>query len=120
MITDVPQTHVTVSPTALSRSEANFHRAEKFLPDRFLPEGLRPAEFENDKRSTQKPFLLGSRFCPGRLVAWAEMRLILARLVWNFDLSMAPGKQINWMELKMYIIVQKEPIRVRIRPRPKA
>ena len=114
------QTHVTVNPTALSRKEANFHRAEEFMPDRFLPDRLRPAEFEHDQRSNQKPFGLGGRSCLGRLIALAEMRLVLARLVWNFDLSMAPGKQLNWMEQKMYIVVQKEPIRVKIKPRVRA
>ena len=51
------------------------------------------------------------------MIALAEMRLVLARLMWNFELSVAPGKQLEWMKQKMYIVVQKEPVRVRIRPR---
>lgn len=47
----------------------------------------------------------------------AELRLVLARLVWNFDLSAAPGKQIKWMDFKTYIVVQKEPIRIVIKAR---
>lgn len=111
---------MTVSSTALSRSDANFHRSNDFLPDRFLPDGLRPVEFENDRRNNQKPFGLGTRSCLGKFVALAELRVVLARLVWNFDLSIAPGKQINWMDLKTYIVVQKEPIKIMIKARSTA
>lgn len=58
------------------------------------------------------------RVCPGKAVAWAEMRLVLARMVWNLDLSVAPGKQVNWMDLKTYVVVQKEPIMIRIKAKP--
>lgn len=57
------------------------------------------------------------RVCPGKAVAWAEMRVVLARMVWNLDLSIAPGKQVNWMDLKTYVVVQKEPIKIRIKAR---
>ncbi|KAL9118644.1 MAG: hypothetical protein Q9187_004808 [Circinaria calcarea] len=110
-------THVTVNSTALSRSDANFHRSNDFLPDRFLPHGLRPVEFKNDHRNNQKPFGLGARSCLGKSVALAELRVVLARLVWNFDLSIALGRQINWMDLKTYIVVQKEQIEIMIKAR---
>lgn len=101
----------------MSLSEANFHRANEFLPERFLSEGIRPAEFENDRRNNQKPFGLGARSCMGKSFALAEMRIVLARLVWKFDLSVAPGKQIDWNELKTFVVVQKEPINIAIKPR---
>lgn len=51
-------------------------------------------------------------------MAWAEMQLILARLVWNFDLSMAdPENPVDWKRLKTWAVVQKEPIMVRLRER---
>lgn len=105
---------MSVNSTVLSPSDANFHRSNDFLPDRFLPECHRPVEFKNDRRNNQKPFGLGGRSCLGKLVALAELRLVLARLVWNFDLSVAPERQINWMDLKTYIVVQKEPIKIMI------
>ncbi|MCJ1439449.1 hypothetical protein MMC27_008843 [Xylographa pallens] len=110
-------THVAVNTTALSRSDANFHCANDFLPDRFLPEDLRPAAFERDRRSNQKPFGLGARSCLGKSVAWAEMRVVLARLVWRFDIGVAEGRGVDWMDLKTYIVVQKEPIGVRVKVR---
>lgn len=35
----------------MSLSEVNFYHANEFLPGRFLLEGMRPAEFENDHRN---------------------------------------------------------------------
>jgi cytochrome P450 len=101
----------------MSLSEANFYRANEFLPDRFLPDAIRPAEFDNDRRNNQKPFGLGARSCMGKSFALAEMRLVLARLVWRFDLSLAPGKQVDWNELKTFMVVQKEPINIAITAR---
>ncbi|KAI0509177.1 cytochrome P450 [Xylaria bambusicola] len=110
-------THVTLSPVAMSLSATNFNRADEFLPERFLPEAERPAEFGNDVRDTQKPFGLGTRSCLGKPLAMAEMRLVLAQLVWNFDLSQAPCTRINWNELKTFVVVQKEPVYVVLKKR---
>ncbi|KAH9991840.1 cytochrome P450 [Xylariaceae sp. FL0662B] len=110
-------THVLVNSTAMSFSEANFHHANEFLPERFLPEGMRPVEFESDHRNTQKPFGLGARSCLGKSFALAEMRLVLSRLVWAFDISMISERRIDWNRLKTYVVVQKEPIELIIRAR---
>jgi cytochrome P450 len=50
----------------MSYSEANFSRATEFLPERFLPAGMRPAEYKNDCRNSQIPFSLGLRSCLGQ------------------------------------------------------
>jgi len=70
-----------------------------------------------DRRNVLKPFGLGARGCLGKSVALAELRLVLARLVWTFDLKTAPGEQINWLDLKNYVVVQKRPIKIRIKLR---
>jgi cytochrome P450 len=96
----------------MALSEANFYRHNDFLPDRFLPDGVRPTEFSGDKRSCLKPFGLGGRNCLGKSVALAEMRIVLTKLVWTFELSATSGGLVNWKELKNYIVVQKEPIHI--------
>ena len=102
----------------MALSESNFHRPTEFLPDRYLPADSRPGEFAGDRRGTQKPFGLGDRNCIGRLYALAEMRVVLARLVWHFDLAAAPGARlVDWNRLKTYVLVEKEPIMVQARPR---
>ncbi|KAK3934390.1 cytochrome P450 [Diplogelasinospora grovesii] len=115
-------THVAVNSVAMSLSEANFYRATEFLPERFLPEGCgRPAHFDNDRRNTQKPFGLGPRSCVGKSFALAEMRLVLARLVWRFDICVAPGRRrIDWNKLKTFVVVQKEAIHIAIKEKKPA
>ena len=44
------------------------------------------------------------------------MRLILARLVWNFDLEL-PGsseESLDWASQKSYVMIEKEPFYVRL------
>jgi hypothetical protein len=59
------------------------------------------------------------RACIGQNLAWAEMRLIIAKLVWQFDLSPPEdsGKWIKWEDLDSYIVVEQEPIYVALKPR---
>ncbi|CAJ2506593.1 Uu.00g077790.m01.CDS01 [Anthostomella pinea] len=114
----LPQsTHVLINTTAMSLSEAKFRRAHEFLPERFLPEDMRPTEFARDHRQNQKPFGLGARSCLGKSFALAEMRLALARLMWRFDISMGPGTQVDWNQLKTYVVVQKLAVNVSMKER---
>lgn len=104
----------------MALTETNFHRCLEFLPDRYLPDKLRPTEFENDNRNILKPWGLGSRVCLGRSFGQSEMRLVLAHLVWNFDLEAVASKLVNWYDLKNYVVVEKEPIMVTIKEREMA
>ena len=101
----------------MSRSPANFIEPDSFLPDRFMPDTLRPAKFANDKRGTQKPFGLGSRNCIGKRLAQAQIRTVVARLVWEFDFEEVPGHRLDWAKQKTYIVVEKEPMLIRLRVR---
>ena len=125
-------TNVSVHPWTINNSPSFFHRPEEFIPDRWLPlaaaddstegsdeiEWKRPAEHANDHLSAVHPFGLGPRACIGKGLALAELRLVLARLVWAFGLGVPEGqKGLDWRTLKTYIIVQKEPVWVRLRMR---
>lgn len=116
-IIDPFQTHITVNPTAISFSADNYARPDQFLPDRFLPGPLRPAEFTSDTRSNQYPFSLGPRNCMGQLLALAQIRLLLAKMVWNFDIEAVPGRTLDWLSQKTFIVVEKKPVEVRLRIR---
>ena len=48
-------------------------------------------------------------------MAYHEMRLILAKLVWNFDLTLCPESQ-QWLDQKTYIMWDKGPLYVQLRP----
>ncbi|KAL2272527.1 hypothetical protein FJTKL_06324 [Diaporthe vaccinii] len=57
-----------------------------------------------------QPFSTGPRNCLGQYLAWAEMRLILAKLVWNFDIRVVPDKRLRWEDLRTFLLVKKKPI----------
>lgn len=43
------------------------------------------------------------------------MRLILAKILWNFDLSLEKESE-NWINHKMHIVWVKSPLMVRLKP----
>lgn len=49
-------------------------------------------------------------------LAYAEMRLILARLLWNFDLELQPSCK-NWIaEQKTFTLWEKGELDVKLKP----
>lgn len=87
---------------------AHFRDPESFLPERWLGD----ARFESDKRDAFMPFSIGPRNCIGRNLAYSEMRLILARMVWSFDIRLAE-ESVGWdMRSKVYMLWEKGPIYV--------
>ena len=51
-------------------------------------------------------------------LAWAEMNLVLAKVVWNFDLELSE-KMIggDWSDQKVYLLNETTPMYVKMRPR---
>ena len=102
----------------LGLAHAHFTDPESYFPERWLPTPLRPGNIITHNPAAVAPFGLGPRRCIGKELALVEMQLIIARLVWNFDLSMAdPSKPLDWNKQKTYIFVQKEPVMVRLKIR---
>ena len=53
--------------------------------------------------------------CIGRQLAYGELRVVLAKMVWNFDMSMAVGgRNVEWAAQKSWFLVEKEPFDVRL------
>jgi averantin hydroxylase len=96
---------------ASNRLDSNFHRADEFLPQRFLGD----VEFADDNRAILQPFSVGLRNCVGRNLAYAEMRLILAKVLFNFDLELDEGKTGQWLDQKVFTLWEKKPLWVRVR-----
>ena len=95
-------TAVGVNHFSCYRHPQNFHRPNEFLPERWLPGTRDAAPFDKDHRACMQPFSFGPRNCLGKNLARAEMRLILARLLWRFDLELVEEKEEegrgDWME----------------------
>ncbi|ELR05414.1 hypothetical protein VC83_03574 [Pseudogymnoascus destructans] len=104
-------TAVSVNNWSTYRSEANFREPNSFIPERFLDD----PRFASDNKHALQPFSLGPRNCVGRNLAYAEMRLILAQVLWNFDMELAPESD-NWANQKIFSFWQKGPLYVKLTP----
>ena len=62
---------------------------EKFDPDRFSPEAK---DSINALRSAYFPFSMGPRFCIGQTFAQFEARVVMAKLLQEFELTLLPGQ----------------------------
>ncbi|KAL2261273.1 hypothetical protein VTK26DRAFT_4494 [Humicola hyalothermophila] len=102
---------VGVSQWSAYQSEQNFRDPNQFIPERWLGE----PRYADDKRDVLQPFSIGPRNCIGRNLAYAEMRLILARLLWNFDLELMPESR-NWNDQRVYLIWEKGTMNVKVIP----
>jgi cytochrome P450 len=93
-------TYVTYNQHAANRQSYNFRHPNSFIPERFL----NPSPDTDDMASFQ-PFQMGRHVCPGMKLAYAEMRLMLARLLWNFDIALANERdRWDWGEQKTYVL----------------
>jgi len=110
-------TVVGVNIYASSHYSGNFSRPNSFIPERFYPETKdEKAMFASDDKAASQPFSLGPRNCIGRALAYAEMRLIMARLIWNFDLELAAGSEEWGTEQRAYLVWEKGPLMVKLTP----
>ena len=96
------------------RDPKNFAQPDTFAPERFLPDA--PSEFAQDRKDALQPFSWGPRNCLGKNLAYNEMRSILARVVFAFDMQLCPESQ-NWTDQKTWIVWEKPPLMVQLRRR---
>lgn len=50
-------------------------------------------------------------------LAYAEIRLLLANLLWGFDLELDEETDSNWMDQKGWMVWQRKPLIVRAKRR---
>lgn len=105
-------TRVGVPSWAACRSPLNFRDPESFVPERWLGD----VRYAEDRREASQPFNIGPRGCIGRNLAYAEMRIVLARVLFEFDLELMASSK-SWLEgLKNFTLWQKDPLMVRLTP----
>ncbi|KAI1815149.1 cytochrome P450 [Poronia punctata] len=114
-------TSVSIQAYTINRREDYFHSSTSFLPERWLPEAKSDSSssspFRHDRTQALQPFNLGPRACLGQNLAWAEMRLIAAKVLWKFDIDAIPGHDVRWEDLKTFFLVEKKPILLGLRNR---
>ncbi|EUC27100.1 hypothetical protein COCCADRAFT_10212 [Bipolaris zeicola 26-R-13] len=113
-----PKSLVAVHQSAANWSDTNFHRPLDFCPERWLPESTRNPQspFYGDNRDAMQAFSIGPRNCIGRNLAYNEMRVILARVLWNFDLTLSPESS-SWDKQKAFSFWEKGPLMVQLQLR---
>lgn len=94
----------------VDHSEQNFALANEYHPERWLGDG-------DPKFAALQPFSLGPRNCTGKNLAMVEMRLIFARVLWNFDIKLAEDCG-DWIaKQKVFMIWEKLPLICHLTPR---
>jgi len=108
-----PGTMVGVQQWSAYLSERNFVDADKFCPERWLNNG--GAKYKNDKREVVNAFSMGPRNCLGMTLAYVEMKVILARVFYNYDMELCEESQ-GWKdELRIYALWAKKPLMVTLK-----
>jgi cytochrome P450 len=106
-----PETRVSVHHYATYRSAANFCNPDAFVPERWLGD---PA-YRDDRRETVQPFAYGPRDCLGKNLAMHEMRLILARVFFRYDLEICEDS-MDWTQQRAFVLWEKKPLMCRLKP----
>ncbi|EFR00286.1 isotrichodermin C-15 hydroxylase [Nannizzia gypsea CBS 118893] len=103
---------VGINQMAAMTSAKNFTDPTKFVPERWLGD----ERYISDCKKAYQPFSYGPRNCLGKNLAYAEMRLVLTRLLWNFDLELLEESK-DWHDRqKVWMMWDKGDLNVKIRP----
>ncbi|KAF2449310.1 cytochrome P450 [Karstenula rhodostoma CBS 690.94] len=106
-----PGVIVSTNPIAASLDPANFKDPLDFIPERWIEHN------GHDVYEASQPFSTGPRGCLGRSLGWMEMRTILAKVHYTFDLVLA-DPSLDWHEeSRMCTLWQKPALPMRIQLR---
>ncbi|MCJ1388900.1 hypothetical protein MMC18_001751 [Xylographa bjoerkii] len=102
-------TSVGVNQWAANQSASHFRDPEQFIPERWLDD----ARYAADDREARQPFSLGPRNCIGKNLAYAEMRSIMARMLWHFEMELCEDAE-GWNDQRIFILWDKPALYVRL------
>ena len=101
---------VVVSPYVLHRHRLLWADPDAFDPGRFL-EGA-PHKID---RYAYLPFGIGPRMCIGAGFALQEATIVLATIMKNFSVALAPGQSVY--PLQRFTLRPRDPLMMNVRPR---
>ncbi|KAI0022327.1 cytochrome P450 [Xylariomycetidae sp. FL0641] len=104
-------TIVSTDTFVVAHDPRNFAQPYAFRPERWLTNG------EGDNCDASKPFSLGPRACLGVNLAYLELRLVLAKMVYAFDWELLSTDVDWWDRARCYVLWEKPAVFVRYHPR---
>jgi cytochrome P450 len=95
--TILPLTHLGAFHTL-----ENFHNLDAYIPEPWLPHSdpSYNSAYAHDNKAIVYPFSIGPRNYVSQHLTIVEMRLILSRLLWNFNLELMPESE-GWADQKV-------------------
>ncbi|KAI3324405.1 putative cytochrome P450 [Xylariaceae sp. AK1471] len=105
-------TVVSVFQYAINHDERYWKDPQEFAPERWMDD----PKYKGDHLDAMQPFSVGPRNCIGRNLAYAEMRLILTKIVYNFDMSLANDSRQWLVDQKAYTVWYKPALNVHLKP----
>jgi cytochrome P450 len=81
---------------AMNHADAYWEAPYELRPGRFLDESK--STYAKDRMEAMQPFSVGPRNCIARNMASAEARLVLAQVLYNFDLTLAEPEKADWLD----------------------
>ncbi|KAI0465973.1 cytochrome P450 monooxygenase-like protein [Xylaria cf. heliscus] len=95
----------------MSRDPRYWYEPKKFLPERWIGEG-----YQDNKKASQ-PFSTGPRGCLGINLAYLEMRITLARVIYAYDFELESTTLKGWdEECSVYFFWKRPEILVKFHP----
>ncbi|KAF2864683.1 cytochrome P450 [Massariosphaeria phaeospora] len=93
----------------------NFTVLGSFLPKRWLLEDYAdfPIATDNDRKKVFQLFSVGPKACLGKGLAYAEIKLIIARLVWHFDFELV-NDGFAFEKQRAFLFRERLPLNVRL------
>ncbi|KAI1293198.1 benzoate 4-monooxygenase cytochrome P450 [Xylaria venustula] len=104
-------TIVYVNPFACSMDPRNFSQPDQFIPERWLDQNT------DDVLDASQPFSLGARSCLGKSLGLLELRLVLAKLIWKYEIKLLDDT-LDWQRdssMRTLWVKPKLPVKIRIR-----
>jgi cytochrome P450 len=118
-------TLVEMNQYAAYRYPSHFSQPLDFIPERWLDSedeegeekrhGDADGDFTTDRKDVFEPFSFGPRACIGQNLAWLELRLLVAKTLWHYDIELCPESE-NWTDQKSYLAWEKGPLMVTATP----
>lgn len=106
-----PGTVCSVDMWSVHHNPKYWKDPDSFRPERWLGDGF------GDDKGAFNPFILGPRACLGINLAYLEMRVILALLVFTYDWEMANPDLDFWKDARTTLFWVKPAVMVRFHPR---